>query len=221
MPWLALVARTAHHTRDTAALTCPRLALVGLAAIEVAVARQAFAIFLAWVPIVSVGTPVTTRTCVTILAFAYKPSTCLSVARLGKILTCGRTLTWQAGLSIHGVSEESGRTNVAPSSSGVLATILAKARVRIAAVCSAIAHTGQRLPNQVDDDLTLHKALLVVAVVASARVLTGGAGVFLWTFAHLHTKGLPRSCFASRSCNIETDSVKLGHCCVRGFSCTH
>ena len=127
MPWLALVARTAHHTRDTAALTRPRLALVGLAAVQVAVAWQALAILLAWVPVVSVGTSVTTGASITLLTFTDKPSTCLSVARLGKILTRGGTLARLAGLAIHGVSEESWCTYVAPGSSSVLATILAEA----------------------------------------------------------------------------------------------
>ena len=127
VPGLALVTSTTHHSGDTAALTRPCLALVRLAAVDVAATRQALTVLLAWVSVVSVRTPVTSWTCVALLAFTNKPSTCLSVARLGKILTRGGTLARLAGLAIHGISEESGCTYVAPGSSSVLATILAEA----------------------------------------------------------------------------------------------
>ena len=73
-------------------------------------------------------------------------------------------------LSCHGVSQEAESTDVPAVPGSVI-----PARPAEAAVCTTVTDARQRLPRQVDDDLALGIAGLVVPVEAPARVPTRGA----------------------------------------------
>jgi hypothetical protein len=220
------------HPRHTIALARPSLALVRLTTIGIAVTGLALARRLLRIPVVAIRAPLTRRARVALLALTAEAG----AARQGRAATTAApssnragdgevflrwgTLAWPAGFTAQRIPIVAGRTDVAPGAGGRLPAAQAESGVRFAGVGAAVAETGHGLANQIDDNLALDIALLVVAVEAAPRVLAGGGVVLGRTAAQLHAQSGPggrQGASAGRPGHIQAHPVQGGHSSIRGI----